>query len=159
MKDDILKIIEKNLPSQTAGVLKEYLDRAELTEQALESEQSKLKKAHQEIAEYKKQEEKLKSLTSWENTLKSMAAGLDTRQFELDARERGMDKDIMTTKMEGMEANMRNMEAMVTKVFGHPAVTVTRQVPVADGDYNAQGQYGGGESLMDTKETTTESKA
>lgn len=159
MEQDIQKIIEKHLPTQTAGVMKEYIEGAELTEKQLRRSEHELKQAQIKITEFEKKH-------ALYNEMKAMGEDLDLRVQALDDRElmitkRENDRAIAENciRMEEMQSNMKNMEGLVAKVFGHPSVSITRQVPVDQGHSFNDGSYKSGDALMPATETETKGKA
>jgi hypothetical protein len=158
MEAEIKKIIEQHLPTQTAGVLKDYLEGAELTERVLRETQATVTKHEETIAEYVKREDLLADAERQVATAVAIRKQNEERTIKLDEEARNMRCTIMETQLSMTTANMKNMESLVQKVFGHPSVSITRQVPVAAGFNNADGSYNSGDMLENASEKTVEGK-
>lgn len=159
MQQEILKIIESNLPAQTAGEMKRFIENAEQVQADLKGAEGLIEKQRKIIVDFEKQEEKFKQLETWETNLKGQAQGNEQRCFELDSRERQFELEKYAEKVALIDEYTNNLYKLVDKVMGHPATSIRKQVPIDMGSYNnGSGETASGESLQDTTETTTESK-
>lgn len=158
MKKQIQEIINQHLPAQVAGEMKTFIESLEQVRADLSKSEEEVGKLLVTVADYRKKDAKYAGNTEEEKRLNAVEQHLDSRQGEIQKREDRIEIELIKERNTLMEANMKNMESLVQKVFGHPAVTITRQVPVSDGYNNSNGSYSSGESLMHATEKTVESK-
>lgn len=158
MKKQIQEIINDHLPTQVAGEMKKYIESIEGLRGDLEQSETELEKAQIVIADYRKKSAQWAGIEEQQRINEQAEEDLIATEKALDGRQRGFELELAVARMDAMEANMKNMERLVEKVFGHPGVTVTRDVPVDMGSTNSDGSYTSGAILQQAKETTTESK-
>ncbi len=157
MQDEINKIIEKHLPEQTAAVMKEFIKEAETVKSNLETADAVIRQHEKVIADYKKKDAEYDRIRNLRKQMDDRRDGLDVREDEITKRENQSTVIESNTRMEMMRQNMENMKALVDKVFGHPSVSITRQVPVVTaGSYTDQnGNYRPGDFVEDKSSTET----
>lgn len=160
MKKQIAEIIEQNLPAQTAGVMKEYIESIEGLRIDLTKSEEEVERLQRVEIKYRSDKAVLAGNEEEKRRLENWAEQLDSRQDELNKREDRIKIELSEMKMAGMEKNMENMQALVSKVFGHPNVTIQRQIPLDNGSYDSMGKVmESGETLQPATETRTESKS
>lgn len=156
---EIADLIEKNLPSATAGVMKDFIKEAEKTSE-------ELSKAYKIIANQTNALEKLESscleyrttITEYED-MGVLKSELEDKESKLNIREQKLDLEISNILLQESVARNRAVESLVTKVFGHPSVMVTNRKSIVtpiSGSGDCCG-YVDERIITDTK-TTTESK-
>ena len=154
MKKAILQVIEEALPAQTAGEMKKFIEGAELTDRVLRETQAELEEANKVILDYRTKDAQYESNKAEKERLVEERHELEQRKAEQDVRERDFKLELAELRIELMDKNMTNMQSLVSKVFGHPRVTVDRSTehPYTD-------QYGNRTSdYAHDNETRTESK-
>jgi len=151
LTQDMLEVIRKHLPSQTAGQLKAALDRLEHLEQVAEERRVAIEQRDIQVADLRAQVDLLQENLRLADDLEAKAIELDTLDHQLKKREDRIDMAVNTTKMDMMKSHIDTIERLVEKVFGHPGVSVTTyksgNVPVAD-------QYGISQHQSSETETT-----
>ena len=159
---EIKKIIETQLPAQTAGVMKDFIEGAELTEETLRATQGIVKKHEKTIEDYHKKDTMYNQMKAMGEDLDLRVDACNKRDIDLDEEARNMRMTVMETELAMTIANMKNMENLVNKVFGHPSVSISRTVPVAEHPPGVD-QYGnqsfGGVTPHQESETTVEGKS
>ncbi len=157
MEQEIKKIIEQHLPEQTASVMKEFIEKAEATERQLTVANNMLKEQKETIEKYQEKEDQLAEAGDKLEAARSLMEANEKRKIGLDDEARNMRCSIIETEMKMMKFNINNMTSLVEKVFGHPSVSITRNIPVPV-EMTSQGQYGsqGGEYVEKHDEVTTE---
>ena len=160
MKDELLSVIEKNLPAAAAGLMKDFIEDAESNKEKLKKQEkiiSKLQDTITELQEELKDSHKLIRKQEEVDRLKQSLAALDTT---LSERERNIDVTLLQLKLKMMTDRNERIERLVDKVFGHPSVTVSSckdvVVPVPGGDSYAG--YVHRESSLAETVTTTKGK-
>lgn len=147
MKKEIQDIINENLPAQTAGELRKYIEKQEGMEVELTEARTLIKQQDEQLKDYAAREK------AFDNN-EARAKELHLRALELDEQERNMKITLNEQKLGMMRDNMDNMKELVNKVFGHPSVTISgyRDTPYTD-------QYGNRNSESNWhNETHTETK-
>lgn len=154
MKKEISAIINEHLPAQVAGEMKKYIE-------SIEGLRGDLQRSEREVERLQKVEvkyagEKADLAVAKEETKRNeaWAQELYAKAQEIEKREDRVGVTIMEERNRMMEANMENMKTLVTKVFGHPNVQITRtsHQPYTD-------QYGNRSSdYVSEDETKTENK-
>ena len=157
MKDELLSVIEKNLPAATAGVMKDFIADAE-------NNKAKLKKQEKTISELQdtitKLQEELKGshkLIRKQEEVDKLKQSLATLDTTLSERERNIDVTLLQLKLEMMTDRNERIERLVDKVFGHPSVTVSSCKDVAlavPGGGSCAGYVHKESSLAETVTTT-----
>lgn len=163
MQSEIKAIIAEHLPAQTAGVMKEFIEKAEATEDELDIANGLIKKQMKIIEDFEKREAKLAEADTKLQDARDIMIATDERRILLDEETRNFRCTLMEKELEMNKLHLGNLSLLVDKVFGHPNVTITRtgQIPVAASEYNAQNMMSGGEMLESVSETesTTEGKS
>jgi len=162
MEQEIKNIIEKHLPEQTAGVMKDFIAQAEKTEKDLADAKRSIITNDKVITEYQKKEDLYSFINVMQKDLDDRVEALNVREELITQRENNATVIESTIRMEMMTSNMENMKELVNKVFGHPSVSITRSVPIAEHppvtDQNNITQYGN-VSQHTESETKTEGKS
>ena len=159
MEQEIKRIIEEHLPTQTAGVMKKYLAQAEATADELDSATNVITSLEKTVAEYKKKDSLYNEMKAMHMDLDLRVEALNKREAIITQRENNATVIESNIKMTMMLANMDNMLKLVDKVFGHPATSIQRSVPVVEPAGMAD-QYGNVQypSVTQRPETTTETE-
>lgn len=147
LNKDIQKAIVENLPQATAGELKKYLTEAEEAIEKLANLELDLEFSERKIKELTTAAEQHADLLNRESEV-------STRERKVEDRERKLKLDLMEQKVEMMEKHETRMVDLITKVAGHPSVTVSgyKSFPMLDNGYVSQ------QNETDSK-TTTEGKS
>lgn len=119
MKKEIQDLINQHLPELAAGELKKYIEQNEGLADQLKDAKQVIGNQEKELAAYKKRADEFDNLSKWQDAL-------DLREKEVEARERQFELELLKAAKESMFENMKNMERLVDKVFGHPNVQITR---------------------------------
>ena len=162
MIKEIQKIVRENLPTAAAGVMSEFIAEAEQAKLDLIDNEGTIQAQEKVVAKYREMEGKWLKADKMLAEANARAEKNSEKAKELQKTEDRLDNAIMQVRLEMMNANMANMQQLVTKVFGHPGVSVTsqKQVVTAGGVQNQYGGYDGAEytSPVTETETTVESK-
>jgi cell shape-determining protein MreC len=110
MKNDILKVIQENMPAQVGDVLKEQL-------QDLELFRGRMGDAVKEIEKYEKKVAKLEELKLEDKELKERKTGLDTREVGLDKKEREQELAMLKKELELEKVNKTEIVGLATSLF------------------------------------------
>ena len=157
MEKQIKEIIELHLPAQTAGVMKEFIERAEDIEDQLNEVIKQHKNCLEIIDRHEETIKKNGNLEVKRRELDDKQVALDSREDLITQRENNAAVIEANLRMEMMETNMKNMEALVGKVFGHPNVQISRtgEIVTGGGVQNQYGGYDGATYAQPTTETET----
>lgn len=159
MQKEILDVIERSLPAATAGAMRDFIQQAESDKEELNDAMKVIERLEKQIIMYEKKDAEYAELGNTRNELASFKQELEAKERAIAGREDRLDMALNTAKMESMRENMLNMQGLVSKVFGHPAVTVSRttQVPVDGGTYtDAYGkEVNSGSTLQPASEVET----
>ena len=158
---EMQKIIEENLPAATAGVMKSYIEEAEVTKQNLaeadktiEAQIKNITLKEDEIRALKRELEGAKNQLQEQDELKSA-------QEALSIRERDLQLEIANIRLQSADDRNATVERLVDRVFGHPSVTVSTykdvMVPIEGG--NGCSGYAHKENGVTESQTTTQSKS
>ena len=157
---EMQELIEKNLPSATAGVMTKYIKEAEKTKDDLVESESQVKSLLKQLIEWKTKTEKLERLKSYWQNLNEREASLAKETESLRVRERDIKLEIANIRT--AEANNRNIiiERLVEKVFGHPSVSVStyKNIPIMSDAATGAVPYQSGSATENETTTTVESK-
>lgn len=126
MKKEIQAIIDEHLPSMAAGELKKYIEKQEFIEEQLIDARAVIEDQEKALKDYEKQETRYKEIAAREAAADERERGLIERELETADRERQFELELLKAAKESMFENMKNMERLVDKVFGHPNVQITR---------------------------------
>lgn len=124
MNEEILSIIEKNLPAQIGKKLQERLALVETLESAHERDLDK-------ISEYAKKESEWLDANAWQNRLDDLKIELDKREQEIRKRELEADKKEAESKAKNAEEKVQMMKDLLGQVFKSP---VYRREGYRDGE-------------------------
>lgn len=129
---EMKELIEKHLPNQTAGTLKDYIESAS----KMQLEHEKLETAHRELKKgYEKKSKMLDNLLALQSKMENKVAEYDKRLEQLAERELRLDKTILQEQLSSEQRINANTHELVMKVFGHPRVTVTNSKTVGQPQY------------------------
>lgn len=125
---EVQKAIEQNLPSATAGVMKDFIKEAEATK-------TKLTITEEENTELKQTIHNLKAKLDHINNLEERENKLEERTQETNDKAYNLDLQISSIRLEEAGKRQEVVERLVDKVFGHPSVTITKNthLPVDGG--------------------------
>ena len=132
LEQDLQEAIKKNLPAQAAGELKKFIEEAEETKIELADKQELLKNTRENLENERKvnQEMAAKLITQQEMDKREQAC--TKREEEVTIRERDIKLELAQNEINMLNAKNQNTHELVSKVFGHPSVTVnnssTREV-------------------------------
>jgi len=138
--------------------MSEFIAEAEQTKLDLGCAKETIDRQLKANENYKKMEEKGKGLEEQRRAQEAIDESLTERTLAREERERAFGRGLCKANLAHLNDNKSDRMGRVGKVFGHPGVTVTRDVPGDMGFTKPDGSYSNGASLMQAKETTTESK-
>jgi len=152
--EDIKKLIEGNLPEATAGVMKEYLVDAEQIRKSYESLKKSHELVHVELESFKKQLKEKIGIINNHKCFEARSQGIDERLTKVEQRENNIDVEIANIRVKEAEKRADTLESLVSKVFGHPKVTVNNHKNILqDKDEYGNLQYQAYQTITDTEET------
>jgi len=146
---DIKKLIEEQLPGMHAGVMREFIEKAEAGE---EHRQELLK----EVANQKLEIERYKKRDLWDHELRDRAKKLDDRERDLDLKRQTIEEEnrniaIMRLQLE-LEAERR-----CTRMAQDLNLSLTRNLEYRSSVHRDSSRYDGqGRSTSTTDSHTTE---
>ena len=154
----IEEIVKESLPASTANALKEYLEEAKSTEGQLQVCKEQLVERGDSIVAL---EENIRQLTKAKEALEKLVNKedyLNIMEEDLKDERRNLDKAKLEIRLEMMKERQKTMDDLVSKVFGHPAVTVTNRNKgfAVDGGGGCPGTVQS--NYTDETETTVEGK-
>lgn len=121
IENELLEIIERNLPSQTANALSKYLDQAVAAQEALALKNTSydiLSKEHKDLSNlYSSLHEEVKELRKNKDEVEVL-------KTELKKKLETIEIDKMKIHVESYTRERETMLRLVDKVFGHPNVTI-----------------------------------
>lgn len=160
MKKEIEKIIAENLPSMAAGQMRKYIEHAEDQASQLQSAKQEITHLEDDIMGWKKKQEEYQRARSYLKKAEDLMAENQAQAQDLQQQEDRINMTLATLRVQMMSENMSNMQQLVTKVFGHPGVTVTsqRKIPVAAHTTGQNGCMEGGEYVEQHEETETKTE-
>jgi predicted RNase H-like nuclease (RuvC/YqgF family) len=132
MIEEIKKIVEANLPAQTAGVMREYIEKAEralIQEKGLKEEIESKKKANLE----------LRNEVSKLDKIVLQQTQIDAKLKDIASRELALDKAILEIKLAEAEKRADALNHLTETVFKNRTLTISKSgnIPVAvDGGGN-----------------------
>lgn len=113
--EEMKSAIEKSLPAQTAGVLKEriaLIDTLELS----------LKKLQDEREDLRKELKALRDVGDQQQRIIAQYGCLNKRELELESRERNLDKALLELKVLMLEAGKNDLKDLVSAAFRNPRI-------------------------------------
>jgi hypothetical protein len=116
MNNEILEVINKNLPEATSGALKEYLDKAEKTAFNLQETKAELKRVLDERGVIQDKHDKLHAMY-----LNQYA--LDKREQELTKRENDLKVTLAEAATKAAERRADDVFKLAETVFKNPRLT------------------------------------
>lgn len=147
LTNDILNIIESNLPALAASNLRDILTIAEENATLLEELQTKLTETQKYNTELNQENQRLKDkVSSYEKTVDETNAMWENLQKQLST----LEVDKMKIQLDAANARVTVVENLVAKVFGHPNVVINKST--------SQSQPNGGYSSSSETISTTNSK-
>lgn len=135
LQEEMLAIVLKDLPNQTAGVLKTYLDEAEKTKKLLDP----LKKANDEL--HSNNTRMSKEITDLTDKLKTQDE-LDKKILDLEKRERDLLISLLKAELSSYQRENYAVIELTKTVFKNPSYTrhERNNIPVAtQGSGNCSG--------------------
>ena len=115
MKQEIVDVIEKNLPSTVGTVLRARLEQADHYEKLVEKLEGELKDQREVSFNYSKQIEMLKAQLAQHDSLAD-------REEKVHERERAIDLTVALTRAENAERSKADLFQLVGMVFKSPVV-------------------------------------
>ncbi len=153
---EMQELISKSLPAATANAMREFIEKANVTAEELRVLKGKYDEQSVKLLAETKETGRLRIFEQKDARIMEKAAELIEREKVLDATHRTLKMEIMQTKLDMMEATNITVRDLVSKVFGHPSVTVSTFKDVLSVPSDS-GMYPNRDSLNETT-TTTESK-
>lgn len=121
---EIQEIIAKNLPETTAGIMKEFITKAEETRHALVSAEETIESKDNDIFNLHVKINKLKEQVSEIDDVKKRDKVLIKQEEALRIRERDLKLEIAEIRLANANDRNNKIEQLVEKVFWHPSVSV-----------------------------------
>lgn len=163
MVTKLQQLIAEQLPANTAGEMKKFIENAEIVAKDLKIAKETNVKLQERIEELEKKHADLKkevksfkdrelSILEQENTIKN-------KILEIEARERNLCVVLLDKELEMTKSSKNDLYCLIDKVFSLPTVTVTknssREIHVPADSYNS---YHQSKHLNDCTTETTEVK-
>lgn len=160
IQKQMLDLIIKDLPKQTAGVLKDYLEEAQDLKEKVESLQTQLKTEKEFLT--KKLEDANKSLTDLrtrlndaENRIKSDWSIQHLHDVTI-AAQKNIDLAIARNDIESLKRENQAIMNLAATVFRNPTFTTVERKDTPIAVQGANGYSGFVQNATETKTTTTE---
>lgn len=148
----MMDLVKANLPGAVADEMQNFIAEAK-------ENKAKIKKLENQIEYYEDMEkdfQKFKQdcidLNKLSNDLAAERESLDQRELDLEKRERNINLEIAEINKTNAHYTLSKIETLVSKVFGHPNVTIHNTKSKSHDEYNQQGYR---ETLTDTDTETT----
>jgi len=125
MEKEIKEILEKHLPAATAGVMKEYIEKAERAKVAFEALKAINEKLEYEMKGKNKTITLLTKEIKYQGDLDAQVVWIKKEELSLETRKRGIALEIAQIQLQCAEDRNDKIESLVEKVFGHPNVSIS----------------------------------
>jgi predicted RNase H-like nuclease (RuvC/YqgF family) len=158
MQNEMIALILKDLPNQTAGVLKNYLAEADTNAKAVAALTDKLANLERS---YKTKEDERYALANQLSSAQAKIASQDAltaRELALEKRERNLELELVKGTNSSLQRENAAIMDLARTVFKNPTRVTqeTKSIPVALQGGGSGGQYYGGivQQATETKQTT-----
>lgn len=121
---DIKKLITENLPATTAGVMSDFITKAERTSDELDNAKTTINKQVALMKNKNEEIEKLKKQVCKINAFKNRDKDVAVMEEDLRIEKRDIDLKIALIRLEAANDRNNKIEVLVEKVFGLPSVSV-----------------------------------
>lgn len=123
---DIMAAVQKTLPEQTAGALREHISKMETQVTRIKELEEHAADQLETIRKLNKKVEDLMSLDHDADDIKLAKEDIKKRSDALEREEITMAGQLKDLEIKMLRDQNMTTERLVEKVFGHPGVTVTR---------------------------------
>jgi len=123
MLDNILEIIRKNLPEQTAGVLKSHLEECDKVLKKNKELEETIKKRDEEIFSLKQELGKARAIEHREKEVTKKETELREKTYLLSRREDALEVELLKVKLEMATQSRNEIKDLANTVFRNSKLT------------------------------------
>jgi predicted nuclease with TOPRIM domain len=141
MEHKLLEVVRANLPEQTAGEMRKYIEEAEQVKKDLERSESEYKHSQEVIRKFKeeiaKKNDLIDDLTKIKNEYSRRKKEIKEKEIEVEKRE--IRQEILKIKAEEAQKRSYDVKELASIVFRNKTlVTKSVETPVVRQTYNQE---------------------